>query len=121
MRTHGNLTLLACVGRAMRRRYQLTPALGARQRQLLCNLLVPRFEHPEDYPEYFDQFAGGVKYLLSAVENWLDSALARQRREEGEEDVRHIFVNKQTFDDLVKNSRIKGALGRLKGKMLPLD
>lgn len=121
LRTHGNLTLLACVGRAMRNRYQFAIPLIARRRQLLCNLLVPRFERPEDYPEYFDHFDKGVKYLLSAVESWLSKAIARQRREEGEEDVRRIFVNKQTFDVLVKNPKIKRALGRLKDKILPLD
>jgi hypothetical protein len=117
VQTHGNLTVLALIGWAVRSRYRFEPLGQGTGKQLLGNLLIPRFESVTDFPEYFAKFNQAAKILLSALDEWVTRAAKRQRREEGHVDLRKIFVSSSTHKHILSDRRMKQALKRVQRHM----
>jgi len=112
IQTHGNLTVLALAGWAIRSKYRLEMPIRTSSKQLLGNLLIPRFESAADYPEFFAKFKRGVRILLEGLEDWVGRAIKRQRREEGTSDFRKIFISSSTHQLILRDRRMRKALKR---------
>jgi hypothetical protein len=117
VRTHGNLTVLALVGRAIRWRYELEMPLQSQKRQLLGNILIPRFGSPSDHPEFTKAFDRGVRILLDGLDDWVRRAVKRQKREEGSSDVRKIFISPAALHDILQDRKMKLDMKRCRKKM----
>lgn len=112
IQTHGNLTVLALLGRAIRSKYGLEIPVPAPAKQLLGNLLIPRFESVAEHPDFFARFDRGAKILLDGLGEWVDRAIKRQRREEGTGDFRKIFISQSTHAEILGDRRMKKVLKR---------
>jgi len=121
IRTHGNLTVLALVGRAIRSKYRLEMPMRGSKKQLLSNLLVPRFETHGDFPEYFSEFKQSIRILLDGLDGWVNRATKRQTREEGRVDFRKIFVSASTHQHILRDQRMGRALKRTQAHMPDLS
>ena len=117
IQTHGNLTVLALIGRAVRSKYRLELPIRGPQKQLLANLLIPRFENVADHPEYFAEFNRSVGILLDGLNEWVSRAAKRQRREEGHVDFRKIFISASTHNQILRDRRMSYELKRTKKHM----
>jgi len=117
IQTHGNLTVLTLLGRAIRSKYRLEMPLEVPRKQLLGNLLIPRFEKPHDFPEYFADFKRSVTVLLNGLDEWVDRAARLQRRTEGSVDLRKIFVSSSTLQAILRDRRMKHELRRVEKKI----
>lgn len=115
--THGNLTVLALMGCTIRSKYDLGMPLDGHGKQLLSNLLIPRFESPDDHPEYFSPFSRGVSILLSGLDRWIDRAAKLQRRKEGAVDIRKIYISSSTLHAILHDRRMKHELKRVEKKI----
>lgn len=119
VQTHGNLTVLALVGRAIQTRYRLElPVKDLKKKQLLSNFLIPRFENPRDYPEYFEQFDKGFRALFKGVDQWVARAVKKQIREASFSDIRAIFVDPSTLQKMTADRQLRIAVTKLQ-KHLP--
>jgi hypothetical protein len=107
IQTHGNLTVLALIGGAIRSKYRLGIPMRGQKRQLLANILIPRFESPGDHPEYFEEFDRGVRILLNGLDSWVNRTAKRQRREEGRADFRKIFIAPSAYQHILHDLRMR--------------
>jgi AIPR protein len=112
IQTHGNLTVLALIGWAVRHKYRLQRPLRGSGKQLLSNLLIPRFESVHDFPEYLREFNRGVRVLLDGLDAWTERATRRQSREEGRVDLRKIFISSSTYPEILRDRRMRNQLTR---------
>lgn len=112
IQTHGNLTALALMGRIIRSKYGLEMSMRGPRKQLLSNLLIPRFETCDDFPEYFKEFDRSIRIMLDGLDEWVNRATKRQRREEGRVDFRKIFISPSTLQDVLRDRRMKHELKR---------
>ena len=112
IQTHGNLTVLALMGRAIRSNYRLEMPVHGPKKQLLGNLLIPRLECAEDFPEYFPEFNKCVRILLDGLDEWVKRAAKRQSREEGRVDFRKLFISPSTHRQILNDRRMKLQLKR---------
>jgi len=110
IQTHGNLTVLALVGRAVRLAYDLEIPMRGPRRTLLGNLLIPRFESAVEHPEFFARFNRSVQVLLGGLEEWASRAVKRQRREEDSSDLRKIFISQSTHRAILRDRRMRHVL-----------
>jgi len=114
VKAHGNLTLLAAVGVAIRGRYELEPPLRGRKKQVISNMIVPRFEQPRSHPEYFRPLDRAFRGLLKAVVQWIRRSTAQHRGRRDLSEVRNTFVNAKTCGQLLSNNDVKRALRTLR-------
>lgn len=115
IQTHGNLTVLALIGRIVRSKYRLE--LPLRNPQLLGNLLIPRFEIPADHPEYFSELEDGVRILLNGLDDWAKRAAKIQSRDEGQVDFRKIFISSATHQSIVRDRKMRDLLRRAEDRL----
>jgi len=112
LQTHGNLTILALLGRAIRSKYSLETPIQRAKKQLLSNLLIPRFENPDRFPEYFPALNRSVRILLNGLDTWVKRASKRQSREEGRVDIRKLFISPATHQNILRDRSMKYELRR---------
>jgi len=117
IQTHGNLTVLVLIGSAVRSKYRLEMPMRGPRKQLLGNLLIPRFECVADFPEYFAKFNRSVEILLDGLDEWVNRAAKRQRREEGRVDFRKIFISPSTHQHILRDRRMRQELKRTQKHM----
>ena len=117
VQTHGNLTVLALIGSAVRSKYRLEMPMRGPRKQLLGNLLIPRFECVADFPEYFAKFNRSAEILLDGLGKWVNRAAKRQRREEGRVDFRKIFISQATYHHILSDRRMRQELKRTQKHM----
>lgn len=117
IQTHGNLTVLALIGWAIRSKYRLEMPMRGPRKQVLSNLLIPRFESADDFPEYFTEFNRSVRILLDGLDEWVNRATKRQRREEGRVDLRKIFISSSTHQHILRDRRMRHELKRTQKHM----
>jgi hypothetical protein len=115
IQTHGNLTVLALIGRMIRSKYRLE--LPLRNPQLLGNLLIPRFEIPKDHPEYFVGLENGVRILIDGLDDWVKRAARIQSKEEGQVDFRKIFISSTTHQSIVRDRKMREVLRRAESRL----
>lgn len=121
VQTHGNLTILALLGRAIRFKYRLEMPLQASRKQLLGNLLIPRFERPSDHPEFFTNFNRSCQKLLNGIYDWVNREAKRQEREEGLVDIRKMFISATTLGDILGDRRMRQTMKRAQTHLPELD
>jgi len=121
VQSHGNLTVLSLVGRAIRSKYRLEMPIRGPRKQLLGNLLIPRFEGAEDFPEYFTEFNRSARILLDGLDEWVNREAKRQRREKGRVDFRNIFISASTYHLILRDRRMKQVLKRAQRNLPELD
>lgn len=121
MQTHGNLTILAVVGCAVRSKYGLEVPMRGARKQLLGNLLIPRFECVAEFPDYFERFNQSVRMLLDGLNEWVKRAAKRQRREEGRVDFRKMFISPSTYQHILRDRRMRHVLKRSQKHMPDLN
>ena len=117
VQTHGNLTVLALIGWAIRSKYRLEIPMSGQRKQFLGNLLIPRFENTDDHPEYFTGFNRSVRILLDGLDEWVNRAAKRQSRDEGRVDLRKIFISGSTHQHILRDRRMKQELKRAQKHM----
>jgi len=110
--THGNLTVLALVGWVIRSKYHFDIPLSSPRKQLLGNLLIPRFESTADFPDYFGGCKRSVRIVLDGLDGWVKRAAKEQWRNEGSVDLRKIFVSSSTYRRILSDRRMKQELKR---------
>ncbi len=112
IQTHGNLTVLALAGWAVRSKYNLQMPTQGTEKRLLGNLLIPRFERATEHPEFFARFNRSMEILLDGLDGWVSRAAKRQRREEGRGDFRKIFISQSTHQHILRDRMMKQVLKR---------
>lgn len=118
IQTHGNLTVLALVGYAIRSKYRFDLPIPEHKKQFLSNMLIPRFENPDRIPEYIGKFNKGIRRLIEGLDEWVSRAGKKQSREEGRVDFRKMFISQASFQQMVRDRRMKKTLQRLQ-KQVP--
>lgn len=121
IQTHGNLTVLALVGLVIRKKYSFHLPVKGQKQQVLKVLLLPRFEDPDDYPEFFEEFRKVVSNLLKALDRWVLKTAQRQKREIGAIDIRKIFISSASFDEIVSDSSMRSAISKAQKNLPPLN
>lgn len=106
IQTHGNLTVLAILGRAIRLKYRLETPIQGPRKQLLGNLLIPRFESTDDFPEYFKGFHRSASILLDGLDEWVKRTAKRQRRQDGRVDFRNMFISPSSYQHILRDRRV---------------
>ncbi len=118
MKTHGNLSVLGLVGKLLRHKYSLDLPIKGQMLQVLKVLLVPRFENPDEHPEFFTAFKKAFAKLWKGLEAWIEKAEKRQRRELGAVDLRKLFIAGSTFEEILHDGSMKSTLRKAQ-KQLP--
>ena len=118
IQTHGSLTVLALVALAVRKKYRLELPVAGKEKQFLRNVLVPLFENRQDGHVFFAVLRKAVNSFMSEIDGWTARAAKRQRREEGEVDIRGIFSKSDTFKTILTDRRMREAV-RMLQKRLP--
>ena len=121
IQTHGNLTVLVLTGLVLRSKYSLEMPLDGTKKRLLSNLLIPRFEVPDDFPEYFSKFDRSVRILLDGLDAWVKRASKRQRRQEGLIDIRKLFISPVTHQLILRDARMRQHLRRAQKRIPDLS
>ena len=91
--------------------------MRGQRKQFLGNLLIPRFESADDFPEYFTDFNRSVRILLDGLDEWVNRAAKQQSRDEGRVDLRKIFISASTHQHILRDRRMKQEVKRTQKHM----
>jgi hypothetical protein len=121
IQTHGNLTVLALMGMVIRQKYAFELPVKGPKLQILKILLVPRFENPEEHPEFFHVFAKAVGRLLKGLDKWVAKAAKKQKRAVGSIDIRKIFISAATFEKITSDRAMRSVISMAQKHLPPLN
>jgi len=109
VKTIGDFTILALLGKILKKKYKLNT--------VKIELLVERFENPNDHRDFFHPFDEIVKNLVSKLINYAKK-VRREYKSRGEEwDPRELH---RRYNDLVRDTEIRKLIKEGVKKLPPL-
>lgn len=115
VRTVGDLTVLALIGKTLNKKYGLSAKSTSSRRKM--RLLVERLENPHNYKDFFRKYNKVVSSVLRGLETY-GNKLKRQstiRKEAWDERELH-----RVYSDMLKDGRIRTIIRQAVGVLPPL-
>lgn len=109
VKIHGDLTMLALMGRILKRKY------GSNKRKL--RLIISKLENPDEHRYFYTRLHEVARDVFKAFHDFMTREISRAERQGESPEVRDILVRDVTFRKILSDQRAKRVIRKSRGRL----